>query len=65
MEITGWSINNRTILNCSHFLARRYFCNPFSPKRSVGEVGATPKLLSLDIKKMGKGTPGIISDGVF
>ena len=30
-----WSINNRTILNCSHFLARRYFFNPFSPKRSV------------------------------
>ena len=23
--ITGWSINNRTILNCSHFLARRFF----------------------------------------
>ena len=32
---TGWSINNRTILNCSHFLAGRYFCNPFSPKWSV------------------------------
>ena len=32
---TGWSINNRTILNCSHFLARRYFFNPFSPKRSI------------------------------
>ena len=31
----------------------------------VGEVGATPKLLSLDIKKMGNGTTGIISDGVF
>ena len=25
---------------------------------------ATPKLKSLDIKKMGKETPGIISDGV-
>ena len=32
---TGWSINNRTILNCSHFIARRYFFNPFSPKRSI------------------------------
>ena len=32
---TGWSINNRTILNCSHFLARRYFFNSFSPKRSI------------------------------
>ena len=32
---TGWSINNRTILNCSHFLARRYFSNPFSPKQSI------------------------------
>ena len=32
---TGWSINNRTILNCSHFLARRYYFNPFSPKRSI------------------------------
>ena len=32
---TGWSINNRTILNCSHFFARRYFFNPFSPKRSI------------------------------
>ena len=32
---TGWSINNRTILNCSHFLARRYFSNPFSPKWSI------------------------------
>ena len=31
----------------------------------IGEVGATPKLLNLDIKKIGKGTPGIISDGVF
>ena len=32
---TGWSINNRTILNCSHFVARRCFFNPFSPKRSI------------------------------
>ena len=32
---TGWSINNRTILNCSHFLARRFFSNPFSPKWSI------------------------------
>ena len=31
---------------------------------SVGEVGATPKLLNLDIEKMGKKNPGIISDGV-
>ena len=31
----------------------------------VGEVGATPKLLSLGIKNMGKETPGIISNGVF
>ena len=28
------------------------------------EAGATPKLLSLGIKKMGKETSGIISDGV-
>ena len=34
-ETTGWSINNRTILNCSHFLARRYLSNPFSPKWSI------------------------------
>ena len=34
-QYTGWSINNRTILNCSHFLARQYFFNPFSPKRSI------------------------------
>ena len=35
-QSTGWSINNsRTILNCSHFLARRYFSNPFSPKWSI------------------------------
>ena len=32
---------------------------------NVGEVGATPKLLSLGINKMGKETPGIISNGVF
>ena len=32
---TGWSINNRTILNCSHFLDRRYSSNPFSPKWSM------------------------------
>ena len=32
---TGWSIYNRTILNFSHFLARRYFSNPFSPKWSI------------------------------
>ena len=44
---------------------------PLSPvpevasKTGLGEVGATPKLLSLDIKKMGKRTPGIISVGVF
>ena len=31
----------------------------------VGEVGATPKLLSLGIKRMGKETPGIIFDGVY
>ena len=31
----------------------------------IGKVGATPKLLSLGIKKMGKETPGIISNGVF
>ena len=30
----------------------------------MGEVGATPKLLSLGIQKMGKETTGIISDGV-
>ena len=39
---TGWSINNRTILNCSHFLARRYFFNPFSPKRSI-HAGKLPQ----------------------
>ena len=33
--------------------------------KNIGEVGATPKLLSLDIKKMVKETPGIISDGIF
>ena len=38
MQYTGWSINNRTILNCSHFLARRHFFNPFSPKRSIHTV---------------------------
>ena len=32
---------------------------------NIGEVGATPKLLSLGIKKMGKETPGIISNDVF
>ena len=32
---------------------------------SVGEVGAMPKLLSSGIKKMGKETPDIISNGVF
>ena len=30
----------------------------------AGEVGATPKLLSSDIKTMGKGTPEKGSDGV-
>ena len=36
LQPTGWSINNRTILNCSHFLARRYiFFYPFSPKWSI------------------------------
>ena len=30
----------------------------------VGQVGATPKLLSLDIKSMGKEIHGLISDGV-
>ena len=39
---TGWSINNRTILNCSHFLARRYFSNPFSPKWSI-HTGKLPQ----------------------
>ena len=39
---TGWSINNRTILNCSHFVARRYFFNPFSPKRSI-HTGKLPQ----------------------
>ena len=39
---TGWSINNRTILNCSHFLARQYFLNPFSPKRSI-HAGKLPQ----------------------
>ena len=39
---TGWSINNRTTLNCSHFLARRYFFNPFSPKRSI-HTGKLPQ----------------------
>ena len=39
---TGWSINNRTILNCSHFIARRYFFNPFSPKRSI-HTGKLPQ----------------------
>ena len=33
--------------------------------RNLGEVWATPKLLSLGIKKMGKETPGIISNGFF
>ena len=39
---TGWSINNRTILNCSHFVARLYFFNPFSPKRSI-HTGKLPQ----------------------
>ena len=39
---TGWSINNRTILNCSHFLARRFFFNLFSPKRSI-HIGKLPQ----------------------
>ena len=39
---TGWSINNRTILNCSHFLPKRYFFNPFSPKRSI-HAGKLPQ----------------------
>ena len=39
---TGWSINNRTILNCSHFVARRYFFNPFSPKRNI-HTGKLPQ----------------------
>ena len=38
---TGWSINNRTILNCSHFLVRRYFSNPFSTKGSI-HIGKLP-----------------------
>ena len=41
-KCTGWSINNRTILNCSHFLARRHFFNPFSPKRSI-HTGKLPQ----------------------
>ena len=41
-QYTGWSINNGTILNCSHFLARRYFFNPFSPKRSI-HTGKLPQ----------------------
>ena len=39
---TGWSINNRTILNCSHFLARRYFFDLFSPKGSI-HTGKLPQ----------------------
>ena len=39
---TGWSINNRTILNCSQFLAKRYFFNPFSPKQSI-HTGKLPQ----------------------
>ena len=31
---------------------------------NLGEIGATPKLLSLDIKMMGKEITGLISDGV-
>ena len=42
LQYTGWSINNRTILNCSHFLARRYFSNPFSPKWSI-HTGKLPQ----------------------
>ena len=42
LKCTGWSINNRTILNCSHFLARRQFFNPFSPKRSI-HTGKLPQ----------------------
>ena len=39
---------------------------PELPKQKLlGEVGATPKLLSLGIQNMGKETPGIISNGVF
>ena len=34
-ELPGGSINNRSILNCSHFLTRRYFSKPFSPKWSI------------------------------
>ena len=33
---------NKTILNCSHFFARRYFFNPFSPKRSM-HTGKLPQ----------------------
>ena len=32
----------RTILICSHFLARRYFSNPFSHKRSI-RIGKLPQ----------------------
>ena len=39
---TGWSINNRTILNCSHFIARQYFFTPFSPKWSI-HTGKLPQ----------------------
>ena len=38
---------------------------PNNISKYLGEVGATPKLLSLGIKKMGKETPAIISNGVF
>ena len=39
---TGWSINNRTILNCSHFIARQYFFTSFSPKWSI-HTGKLPQ----------------------
>ena len=42
LNIAGWSINNRTILNCSHSITRRYFFNPFSPKRSI-HTGKLPQ----------------------
>ena len=39
---TGWFINNRTILNCSQFLANDIFFNPFSPKQSI-HTGKLPQ----------------------
>ena len=61
-------IERSYFLTTEHVWLGKYVCtcNVYLPLHTLlGEVGATPKLLSLGIKKMGKETPGIISNGVF